>query len=81
MLTYQNDNVIGSTPGTWNQTRVAGALGKGESIRSGDHIALTGCDLPSSLSGNREWRRGCPTETEESGPFVFFCLQTSFVIF
>lgn len=42
---------------------------------------LSAGDLSSCLLGNCEWRHMCPTEVDESGPFVFFCLQTGFVIF
>ena len=66
---------------SWNQMRVTWALGEGESIYSGDYVAFTDGDLLSCLSGNHEWRRVCPTEVDQSGLFVFFCLQTSFVIF
>lgn len=67
-------------PGTQNQKRVAWGLGECESIHYGVCLVFIGRDLHSCLPGNHRWRQTCPTETK-SGPFVFFWLQTSFVVF
>lgn len=42
---------------------------------------FAGNDLPSCFSGDYEWRQVYSTEMDRSGPFVFFCFQTSFVTF
>ena len=84
ILTYRNDNFIRLNllhPGTWNQMRVAWALGECESIHYWVCIVLTGGDLPCCLPGNHRWGRCALQRWTKSGPFVFFCLQTGFVIF
>lgn len=65
----------------WNLEPNKCSLAECESMCYWVCILFNGGDLPSCLSGNHGWRHNALQRWMKSGPFVFFCLQTSFVVF